>query len=79
MLVFAVVGENRAVFAVVFQPCFAAFADAAGIDHAADSDLIAHLEFMDIFADLHDATDDFMSRNDRVRGVGPLIARGMQE
>src|SRR5262252_2406062 len=78
MLVFAVIGERGSVLAVVFQSGFAALADPTGIDHAADSDLIANLELACVLTDFGDASDNFVAGYDRIGRVGPLVACGVQ-
>lgn len=50
----------------------------AGIDDAAYSGQIAFLELRDLGTDLGYATDDLVSGNTGVRGICPLVARGMQ-
>ena len=53
---------------------FAIFAGAAGIYHATDAREIAFLKCFDVRADLHNATDNFVSRHARIRRAVPFVA-----
>jgi hypothetical protein len=47
---------------------------AAGVDHAADTGEVAHLEARHLRADLLDAADDLVARDHREARVAPLVA-----
>jgi hypothetical protein len=51
---------------------------AAGINHAADGNVIARLEFGDIPANLRYLADNLMAGHARVDGVVPLVAPRVQ-
>lgn len=62
---------------VVFVVEVAGGATDAGIDEAANADMIADLEFRDLGADgLHD-TGNLMAGNDREDGILPFVADGV--
>ncbi len=50
----------------------------ATIDQTADTGQVANLELLDLMADGHDSTDDFVARHRGIKGVLPLISHGMQ-
>ncbi|MOA29587.1 hypothetical protein D3C78_1506120 [compost metagenome] len=50
----------------------------AGVDHAADADVVARLEAGDRRADADHAADDFMAGHHRVNAVVPVVAGLMQ-
>src|SRR5450756_2342557 len=72
-----VVGKGRAFFAELFEVVLAVFTSAAGIHHATDAGDVAFLEFLDVRADFHDASDDFVTGHARVGGALPFIAGDM--
>ncbi|MNY36537.1 hypothetical protein D3C86_1710320 [compost metagenome] len=49
----------------------------AGIDEAADADVVADLELRDLGADGFHDTGNLMAGNDRIDGVLPLVADGV--
>ncbi|MNR10547.1 hypothetical protein D3C85_1268040 [compost metagenome] len=51
---------------------------AAGVDHAADAGVVAHLELADVLADLGDPADDLMARHHGIHGIAPVPARLVQ-
>lgn len=73
-----VVGAGKAIVAILLLALVARRAMAAAIDHAADPDEIAQLEFRYLRADGHNATDDLVARNRWVERVLPFVARGVQ-
>ncbi len=62
---------------VLFIVEIAGGATDAGIDKAAHADMITDLESGDLGANGADDTGDFVARNDRVDGVLPFVADGM--
>ena len=50
----------------------------AAIDHAANADEVAGLEFPHDATDCAHAADDFVTRNDGIDGAAPVVARGVQ-
>ena len=50
---------------------------AAAIDHAANADEVAGLEFLHGAADGAHAADDFMSGDDGVHRAAPVVAGGV--
>src|SRR5690606_28890765 len=72
------IGAGHAFDAVVFLVYLAGFANAAGIDDAADAGDIADPEFADGAADLNNLADNFMAGDDRVAGIAPVVVDEMQ-
>ena len=72
-----IVGEGRAVLAELFEVVLAVFAGAAGIHQATDGGDVAFLEFLDVRANFHDASDDFVAGHARVGGAMPFVAGDM--
>ena len=52
-------------------------ADAAGIDEAADADLVARLEFRDLAADARDNAGNLVPRHHGKHAAAPFVARLM--
>jgi hypothetical protein len=61
-------------FTVLLISLFAGSAMLAGIDHAADSDIIANLKARNTSSDLNYSTDDFVTRHNRIGSASPIIA-----
>ncbi len=72
-----VVGEGRAVFAVLLESGRTATAVAAGVHHAAHADVVADLVFGDVGADRGDDAGDFVAGHHRVVGLTPLGFHGV--
>ena len=73
------VGEHRAAgVAVLLQAGLAAGALAARVHEAADGGGIADLELADLGPDRRDAAQNLVTRDDRVDGCPPLVARGVE-
>ena len=78
MLVFAVVGEGRGALTILLQTRFAGRARAVGVHHAANRGEIAFFESAHLGSGFDHSTDNLVTGHDRVSGVGPLVARGVQ-
>ena len=78
LLVRTVVGAGKAGFALLLQALGATRASLAGVDHAADTDRHADFEIFHVATDLRDATDDFMTGDDRKYRAFPFGACSMQ-
>ena len=74
----AAVGAGIAFAAQLFLTLAALIALLAAIDHAAHRDGIADLVAGHGSTDRSHPTDDFMARDDGVRGPAPVVAGGMQ-
>ena len=59
----------------MFEACLTVVTGSARIHHTADSNEIALFKFSDIETGFINATYDFVSRNTRINGVVPFIAR----
>lgn len=66
-------------FAILLQPMLAGVALLAGIDHAADADLIARLEASDSGPDAGYPTNNLMSREQGIKAPAPVIAHHVVE
>jgi len=73
-----VICPDHALLAELFEALSAACAFAAGIDHAADADMVADPEGGDLRADLDHAPDDLMAGHHGIDGRVPFVARGMK-
>jgi hypothetical protein len=73
-----VVGKDRDLLAILFEPTLAIRANSAGIHHAAHCGEIARFEFRYFAADGGDTADDFMPWNNGINRVVPFIA-GLME
>ena len=73
-----VVSVGRPAAAVLLQTVFAGVAFEAGVDHAADADVIALAEARHIQPHGDNAPDDFVSRDHGIDRVAPVVARLMQ-
>ncbi len=73
-LVRAVVGQDRKRKAVLLVARLAVRAGAAGVDHAADSGDVPHLELRDPVANPRDPADDLVPGHARIHGVVPFVA-----
>ena len=74
ILLAAVIGETRSLFAVLLFATGTGFTGAAGIDETAYSYAIAHLPAGDGTAHTGNGTDDFMAGHHRVNRVSPFIS-----
>ena len=80
-LVFEVVGQREASFAVLLFTGAAAGADPAGVHQTPDGSDVALLEFLDGASDRDDAADDFVPGDagiDRRHDLMPLVAHLMK-
>jgi hypothetical protein len=74
LFVRGVVGEGGAVQAVLFEVVLAIFTGAARVHHATDGGNVAFLEFFDLRAGFHDASEDFVAGDARISGALPFVA-----
>ena len=63
--------------AILLKASLAVFAFAARVDEAADADVIADLEAGDLGANGFHDTGNFVTRHDRVDGILPFVADGV--
>ncbi|MFT3765446.1 MAG: hypothetical protein QM820_08030 [Minicystis sp.] len=70
----AVVGPDPAVLAILLQALLAGRADAARVDQAADTGVVAGLELGHLGAHPLDAADDLVAWHHGIGGVRPLVA-----
>ncbi|NKF54611.1 hypothetical protein GO296_02692 [Ralstonia solanacearum] len=73
MPVRSVVGEDRSRLAVLFIAREARVAVLARIDHASDANRVPHLKAGDFATDPRDASDDFVTRHDRVVRIPAMV------
>src|SRR5690606_41927994 len=72
----AVIGQDQTRHVVLAVEVAAGAADTA-IDEAADADAVADLEFRDLRADRRDDAGDLMTGDDRIDGILPFVADGV--
>src|SRR4051812_2999949 len=78
MRVFAIVGADIALVAILLEAGLAALALTAAVDHAADADALTHLELAHTRAHGGHLPDDLVTGNARVLRARPLTAHRVQ-
>lgn len=76
--IMAVIGLDIALFTILLQPLFAGLTFAARIDHTTNTGQIADAQFCDTVTNGFHATNNFMTRNNRIFTESPVITRLMQ-
>ena len=76
--VLTVVGVERNCEAILLLSGLTVGTAAAGINHAADGNMVARLEFGDIPANLRHLADNLMTGHARVDGIVPFVAPRVQ-
>ena len=74
VLVLAVVGHDGTRGAVVLITLLAGLAFAAAVHHAANADLVTHLEAGDVGAHSGDEATDLVARHHREDGAAPFLS-----
>ena len=76
MFIFAVIGQDF-LLTELFQVFFAAWTSPAGPHHATDRGQIAFFELFHLASHLDHASDDLVTRHDRVNRVAQLVSHKM--
>jgi len=78
IFIHAVVGRRKTRLTVLLFVMLAEMALAAGVDHQAHSDDITGLKTGGFVPNVHDASDDFMSRHEGILAHRPFVTRHMK-